>query len=142
MDGNLHQALEVQADDNFNWTEAVIRIRAERGAEGVDAGRVPRRADAFGLAPQAAATGGTVFGTFAFGLPGFDAGMRPMFAATEGHGLALVFHADAGPNPNLRGLTAIADAALLTGCSNPVRCGHACTLSLQTGPNAARSPVA
>ena len=79
------------------------------------------------IAGEIARKGG-VLGSFVFGQPRRQDGIRIAFKAAADYGLALDFHVDEGQGTGFDGLEMIADAALETGFEGPVLCGHTCSL--------------
>jgi cytosine deaminase len=77
-------------------------------------------------------------GTFIYGQPQRQEGIRAMFRMADRFGLPLDFHVDEGMDPALDGLELIADIALETRHAGPVLCGHACALSTHEPDHRAR----
>lgn len=82
---------------------------------------------------------GGVLGCVTFPIPDLDAALDRIFRAAEARGLALDFHADETLDPASRTLRAIARAKLRHRFEGPVVAGHCCSLSTQSGEDAART---
>ncbi len=69
------------------------------------------------------------FGAFLMGQPDLLLRLIPLFEMADAYGLDLDFHVDEGLDPALKGLEAVAYAALQTGFKGTVLCGHCVALS-------------
>lgn len=82
-----------------------------------------------------------ILGAFVYRNAGMEHKLQKLFDLARQHGLQLDFHVDEGLDTDAVGLRLVAELTLRNHYQGKVTCGHACSLSMQSAAEAAKTLV-
>jgi len=130
-------AWEVMGEAAADWSDRLPLHRASLSGLDDFADATTARA----IAARVARDKG-VLGAFIYRHTAVKARLKLIFDLAEAHDLHLDFHVDEGLDPKARALDAIIAETARRGFGGRVLCGHACSLSIRTADDLARTAAA